>query len=155
MFEQEPDEALMRAKRGPMDAQGCFFNPVFIGEDQVEPSRLCKVHLVGCQGELFPDYTPDLSVNFGAIEGGFVGSLHERYAAIGHGAPHHFFRLHPQALVIHVFLAQAFLAVQRKAHDVFRDPEQVEIFLVHVHDPHELLLELVFCHVHVGIVHLH
>ena len=95
MFEQEPDQPLVGAERGSMDAQRCFLDSVFIRKDQVKPPGLGKVHLVGRQGEFLADHTPDLPVNFGAVEGGLVGSFHERYTAIGHGTPHHFFRLHP------------------------------------------------------------
>ena len=155
MLDQETDHALVRAQGCPVDAQRGLFLALLVDEGQVKAFGDGKVHLVGGQGELAPDGAPDLDIDLGAVEGGFVGHFHIRYTAVVHRPAHHLFGLEPQLAVIDVLLTQTFRVVQREAHDVLVDAEDLEVFLVDVDHVHEFLLEVFFRAVDVGIVHLH
>ncbi len=155
VLDEEADHALVGAERGAVDAQGRLLLPVAVDEVQVEAPGLGKIHLVGGQGELLADHRPDLHVDLGSIESCFIRHLFVGHVAVIHRPAHHVLGLEPQALVIDVFLAQAALMVGAQAHHVLIDAENFKVLVVQVDDSHELLLELVFSAVHVGIVHLH
>jgi hypothetical protein len=69
-------------------------------------------------------------------------------------AADHRFGFQPKLGVIDEFLAQLRGIVGRKAHDVFLDPEDLEILQIHLVDGVELLFELLLGAVDVGVVHL-
>ena len=69
-------------------------------------------------------------------------------------AADHVFGLEPERGVIDEFLAELGWIVGGETHDVFLDPEDLEILQIHLVDGVELGFELLFGAVDVGVVHL-
>jgi len=155
MLDEEPDEALMRAERRAVDAQRGLLGVVPVAIDQAEALGHGEVHLVGGQGELTANDAPDLDVNFGAVEGGFVGHLDVVDAGVFEHVAHHVLGLKPQFRFVDVFAAQAFPAVGAEAHEVFLNAEDFEVFEVHLVDGIEFLRELLGGAVDMRVVHVH
>ena len=72
MLDQEPDEPLVRAERGAMNAKRDLIDVVAILVAKIEPSRLGEIDLVGRDGKLAPDHAPGLYVNLRPVKSGFV-----------------------------------------------------------------------------------
>ena len=128
---------------------------VFAGfVDEAEPGRDGEVDLVGGDGELAADRAPDLDIDLRSVEGGFVRHFDVVDPAPLQDAAHHRLGLEPERTVIDELLTELGRIVGGKAHDVFLDPEDLEILQIHLIDGVELLFELLLGAVDVGVVHL-
>jgi len=59
------------------------------------------------EGEFTADGGPDLDIDLGAVEGGFIFFLNEGHATVDHRLADHAFGLDPEGLVIDVLFAKA------------------------------------------------
>src|SRR5690606_28995187 len=119
-----------------------------------EPGGDGEVDLVGGQRELTADRALYLHVDLGAVERGLVLRLDERYARLHEDRADHLLRLVPQLGGVYVLLAQTLGSVIGEAHDDVRYAEELEVPQVEVDDRKELVFELLFGAVDVGVVHL-
>ena len=155
MLDQEADHTFVRGERRAVNAERHFIVTFFICELQVKTLRHGKIHLICGKREFLADGAPNLHIDLGSVERGFILRFHKGDVAIRHGAPHHIFRLQPQALIVHVLLAQTLFGMQTKTHDILVDVKDLKIFVVQVDHAHEFLLELFLRAVNVRVIHLH
>ena len=66
----------------------------------------------------------------------------------------HLFGLFPKLGLIDKFLPELGWIVRGETHQIFVDPEQLEVVQIHLVDGIELRFELLRCHVEMGVVHL-
>ncbi len=140
-----------------MDAERGFIHIVLVAIDQAEFARDGEVHLVGGQGEFAANDAPDLHVNFRAVEGRLIRHLDVVDAGVLERFADHFFGLFPKLRFVDEFgvvASQARGIVGAETHDVFLDAEDFEILEIHFVDGIELLGELLWSAVDVGVVHV-
>ena len=127
MFDQEPDETLVRAERGAMNAEGNFVDVIAIFVAQVEATRLREIDLVGRDGKLAPDRAPGLHVDLRPVKRRFVRHFDIIDAGIFQHVSRHHFGLFPKLRFIDKFLAELGWIVRRETHQIFLDPEEFKI----------------------------
>ncbi len=155
MFDQESDEALVRAEGGTMDAEGSFLGVVAVFVNEPEAFWDGEVDLIGGDGELASDGAPELDVDLGAVERGFVGDLDVVDAGFDEDVADHVFGLLPKFGFVDEFFAESCGIVGGEAHEILSESEDLEVFEVHLVHGHEFSLELIRGEVEVGVVHLH
>src|SRR6266404_48779 len=155
MLDQEADETFVRAERRTMNAKWSLFGVVAVFVNEIETSRLREIDLIGRDRKLAPDRAPGLHVDLRAVKRRFVSYFDKVDPGILEHVPCHYFRLFPKLRFIDKLLSELRGIVCREAHQIFLDPEELEIFQIHLVDGVELRLELLRCHVEVSVVHLH
>src|SRR4051795_7569135 len=96
MFDEETDETLVRAERRAMDAERNLVNIIAVAINKIEPARLRKIDLVGCDGEFAADHAPDLHIDLRTVERRLVGHFDIIDTGILENIARHFFGLFPK-----------------------------------------------------------
>ena len=154
MLDEKSDESLVCAERGAVDAHRRLFSVVAVAVVQAEFSGNGKINLVRCDGELAPDRTPDLDIDFRPIESSFIWHFDKIDAALDENISHHVFGLFPKLRLIHKFLPQLFGVMRGEPHLVFLQSENLEIFDIHLVHGAKLFCELLLRAVNMGVVHI-
>src|ERR1043165_4526395 len=106
MFDKEADETFVGAERRGMNAKRDSLGVIAVLVAQVESARLGEVDLIGGDGELAPDCTPNLDVNLWPIEGSFVRHFDIVDARPLQDITGHLFGLLPKLRLIDKFLPE-------------------------------------------------
>src|SRR5437879_13812696 len=72
MLDEEPDETLVRAERRAMNAERRLLGVIAILVNEIEPARLRKIDLVGCDGKLAANRAPGLHVDLRPVKRGLI-----------------------------------------------------------------------------------
>ena len=155
VFDEEPDEPFVRSERGAVDAQRGFVRVVAVPIGEAETFGHREIDLIGRDREFASDGAPDLDVDLGAIESGFVGDLDEMDAGFDENIPDHFLGLAPEFRLVDEFLPQFFGVMGGESHEVLFEAEDLEVFEIHLIHGDELRFELFRGAVQMGVVHLH
>ena len=155
MLDQEADETFVRAERRAMNAERRLFGVVLVFVNEIEAARLREIDLVGRDGELAADRAPGLHVDLRSVERGFVRDLDKIDPGILEDVARHFFGLFPKLRFIDKLLSELGRIVGGETHQIFLDPEELEIFQIHLVHGVELRFELFRREINVRVVHLH
>ena len=155
MLDEEPDEALVCPERGAMNAQRDLIDVIAIFVTEIEPARLSEIDLIGRDGKLAPNGTPGLDVDLRAVKCRFVWHFDKVNSGILQHVARHGLGLFPKLRFVDKFLSEFGGIVGRETHQIFLDPEKLEVFQIHFVDSIELGLELLRRHINVCVVHLH
>ncbi len=155
VFDEEPDEPFVRSERGAVDAQRGFVRVVAVPVGEAETFWNREIDLIGRDREFASDGTPDLHVDLGAIESGFVGDFDKMDARFDENIPDHFLGLAPELRLVDELLSQLFWVMSGESHEVLFEAEDLEVFEVHLIHGDELRFELFRGAVQMGVVHLH
>ena len=145
----------MCAERSAVNTERRFINIVAILVSKVKASWLGKINLVSCDGKFSPNRAPGLDIDLWAIEGSFIWHFDKIDSGIFENVARHIFRSFPKFGFIDKLLPELRRIVGREPHQVFINPEELEVFQIHFVDRVELRFELLRCAVNVCIIHLH
>src|SRR5436305_7989193 len=155
MLDQEPDESLVRAERGAMNAEGDLIDVVTIFVAKIESPRLREIDLVGRNGKLASNRAPGLDIDLRPVKGRFIRDFDKVDSGILQHVARHRLSLFPKLRFIDKFLSELGRIMRRETHQIFLDPEELEIVQIHLVDGIELGFELLRRHVKMRVVHLH
>ena len=145
MLDQKADEPLVRAERRAMDAERRLLDVIAIFVAKIETARHREIDLVGGDGEFAPDRAPHLHVDLRSVKRGFVRHFDIVDSGMLQNVAHHVLGLDPKLRFIDKFLAELRRIVRGEAHEIFLDPEDLEILQIHLVHGIELVLELLRC----------
>src|ERR1043166_9346889 len=154
MLDQKSDETLVRSKWGTVNANRNLLGVVLVFITKVKVSRLCEIDLVSRDGKLAADYAPSLDGDLWSVKRCLVRTLAVVDARAFQNISSHVFGLFPKLRFVDKFLTELRGIVRRETHQVFLDPEELEVIEVHFVHGIKLVLELLRCHVQVGVVHV-
>ena len=142
MFDEKADETLVRAERRAMNAERRLVDVVAVAINEIEPARLCEIDLVGRDGEFAADHAPDLHVDLRSVERRFVRHFHVIDSGTLEHIARHVLGLFPKLRFIDKFLPELRRIVRRETHQIFLEPEELEVIQIHLVHGIELGLEL-------------
>ena len=154
MLDQKSDETFVRAKRRAMNADRDLVGVVAVLIAKIKIARLREIDLVGRDGKLASDHAPRLHVDLRPVKGRFVRHFDVIDSRVFQNVARHLFGLFPKLRFIDKFLAELRWIVRRETHQIFVDPEELEIVQIHFVHRIELGFELLRRHVEMGVVHL-
>src|SRR5207249_10903087 len=132
MLDQEPDESLVRAERGAMNAEGDLIDVVTIFVAKIESPRLREIDLVGRNGKLASNRTPGLDIDLRPVKGRFIRDFDKVDSGILQHVARHRLSLFPKLRFIDKFLSELGRIMRRETHQIFLDPEELEIVQIHL-----------------------
>src|SRR2546429_5731856 len=132
MFDEEADETFVGAERGAMDAERNLLGVIAIFVNEIEPAWLSEIDLVRGDRKFAADRAPGLDVDLRPVERGFVRDFYEIDSGILENVSRHLFGLFPKLGLVDKFLSELRRIVGGKAHHVFVDAEELEVFQIHL-----------------------
>ena len=154
MLDQKSDETFVRAKRRAMNADRNLIDVVAVFVAKIKVARLRKIDLVRRDGEFATDHAPRLHVDLRPVKGGFVRNFDIVDPRVFQNVARHVLGLFPKLRFIDKFFAKLRWIVRRKTHQIFVDPEKLEVIQIHLVHRIELGFELLRRHVEMRIIHL-
>ena len=154
MLDQKSDETFVRAQRRAMDADRNLVGVVAVLVAKIKIARLREIDLVGRDGKFASDHAPRLHVDLRSVKGRFVRHFDIVDPGVFQNIARHLFGFFPKLRFIDKFLAKLRWIVRRETHQIFVDPEELEIIQIHFVHGIELRFELLRRHVEVRVIHL-
>src|SRR2546428_11055416 len=115
-----------------MNAKRRLLGVVAVPVSEIESAWLREVDLVGGDAELATNRAPGLHVDLWTIKRRLVRHFDKIDSGILEDTACHFLGFFPKLRFINKLLAQFRRIVSREAHQIFLDPEELEIFQIHL-----------------------